>query len=61
MKYRVLIPDKPTVRHMVCCLESLVSQLNRIDKLDKTVTCVRMNTQIQAIEIEVAEEESRHI
>jgi hypothetical protein len=61
MKYRVLIPDKPTVRNIVCCLESLLSQLNRKDKLDKAVTCVRINRQNRAMEIEVAEGESQHV
>ncbi|AMA72750.1 hypothetical protein ACKE5C_11260 [Aneurinibacillus thermoaerophilus] len=56
MKYFVLIPDKAKVRNMVCCLQSLLSQMNRTENLDKTVTGIRINKQTRAIEIEVEDE-----
>ncbi|GEN35224.1 MULTISPECIES: hypothetical protein [Aneurinibacillus] len=56
MKYRVLIPDKPTVRNMVCCLQSLLSRMNRTENLDKAVTGIRINKQTRAIEIEMEDE-----
>lgn len=56
MKYVVLIPAKPTVRNMVCCLQSLLNQLNKADKLDMAITGLRINTKTRAIEITTEEE-----
>jgi hypothetical protein len=56
MKYRVLIPDKPKVRNMVCCLQSLLSQMDHVENLNKAVTGIRINKQTRAIEIEVEDE-----
>jgi hypothetical protein len=56
MKYHVLIPDKPRVRNMVCCLQSLVSQIDHTENLNKAVIGIRINKRTRAIEIEVEDE-----
>ncbi|MED0681083.1 hypothetical protein [Aneurinibacillus thermoaerophilus] len=43
-KCRVLIPEKATVRAMICCLESMKEQLHKLgpEALDKRITGFRI-------------------
>jgi hypothetical protein len=54
MKLWVKIPDKPTGKVMVTCLDSLKAQLHNAG-LDKPVIGVRLNRETKALEIEVEE------